>query len=109
MNRGAMDDEEIKNFITTISEQCVILGQQTIERRASVTVLKSLAVSDLNPKDPIDAATQLRDLEQIVLKSDLETAERQRAADAIEAVILWKQHGGGKHEAWDLTQGYLQP
>ena len=88
MNRGAMDDEEIKNFITTISEQLVL---------------------DLNPKDPIDAATQLRNLEQIVLKSDLETAERQRAADAIEAVKLWKQHGGGKHEAWDLTQGYIQP
>jgi hypothetical protein len=94
-----MDDKKIQNFITTIGEQFINLGQQMAELRASVTVLKSLAILDLSPEDPIGAATQLRNLEQIVLKSDPETSVRQQAADVIEAVKLWKQHGGGKHEA----------
>jgi hypothetical protein len=94
-----MDNEKINKFIELVSEQMVILAGQVADLQASVTVLKSLAILDLNPEDPIDAAKQLQALEKTVLKLDPQTQEREQAVAAIEAVKLWKKHGGGKHEA----------
>jgi hypothetical protein len=58
-----------------------------------------IAATQLNPDDPLEALKLLQRQEKVYLSADPETPARQQAAEAIEAVKLWKKHGGGKHEA----------
>ena len=94
-----MDDEKVQHFITTLGEQFVICGQQIAALRASVSVLKIYVISQMSPDDPAEGLKQLQVLEQKLLENDPETLARQQAAEVIEAVKLWRKHGGGKHEA----------
>jgi hypothetical protein len=77
----------------------LILANQLTELRASVTVLKSLAILELSPEDPISGAEQLRNLEKTFLRNDPEHQKHEEVSEIMEAVKLWRKHGGGKHEA----------
>jgi hypothetical protein len=93
-----MDDAKRENAIATLTGQLLTLDKGLADLRASVTVLKGILAIQLNPDDPIDGAKQIRSLEDEVLKFDPNASARRQAADVIEAVKLWKKHGG-PHES----------
>ena len=93
----AMDDDKMKRFIETFSEQFLKLAEQVSELRASVNVLKIHLVSQLSPGDPAEGLKQLRVLEQKLLDSDQNEKGRKEAAEIIAAVRAWRKSGG--HEA----------
>ena len=94
-----MDDAQINKFIATVSEQILILAGQVTKLQASVNVLKGLAILEMSPEDPLDGAKQLQALEKTLLRTDPNAQAHQEASEIIEAVKLWRKHGGGKHEA----------
>jgi hypothetical protein len=94
-----MDDAQINKFIATVSEQMLILETQIVKLRASVTVLKGLAVLEMNPDDPLDGLKHFQTLEQTVRAHDPAAQAGEEALGIMEAVKLWQKHGGGKHEA----------
>jgi hypothetical protein len=89
-----MDQTTIQTTLDTLTEQFLILDKNLAQLKASVDVLKGILAIQLNPDDPLDGARQLRDLENQVLKFDSNAPARQQAAEVIEAVKLWKKHGG---------------
>jgi len=80
--------------IAGLLEQMLTLEKGLADLRASVTILKGVSAFQLNPDDPKEGARKIRDLEDHVLKFDPNASARQQAADVIEAVKLWKKHGG---------------
>lgn len=91
----ADDDEKIRGFIQTFSEQLVTLVGQISELRASVNVLKLIEVSRLSPDDPLEGLKQLRVLEEKLLSSDPNEKARKEASEIIEALKVWQKSGGG--------------
>jgi hypothetical protein len=95
-----MDDETINEFIAKISEQMFILQKNQLELKSAVTVLKGLAVLEMNPSDPLEGAKQLRNLEKTLLNSEPKHQELEEVLEIIEALKVAKDHGvGGIHEA----------
>ena len=94
-----MDEDKFQKFIATFSQQFIILAGQVSEIRASVNVLKVVAATQLSPDDPVAALKLLQRQEKVYLDSDPNNKDLQEASATIEAVNLWKKHGGGKHEA----------
>ena len=92
-----MDDETLKNAIQTLTEQLLALESAMATLKVSVIVLKVISAGQMYPDDPTKGIEQFRILEERVLQADPHAPARQQAAEAIEAVKLWRKHGGGKH------------
>jgi hypothetical protein len=93
-----MDDATIRDFIATASEQLLILDRNLANLRAAVIVLQAIAALQMSPDDPIEAAKQLRNLENMLFESDPKSQERKEVAGIIEAVKLLKKRGGGRQK-----------
>jgi hypothetical protein len=95
-----MDDEIVKDFIRTFSEQFIKLAGQVAELRASVNVLKSVLAMQMCPDDPEEGVRQFRILEKKLLDADSSEKQRKEVVDIIDGVKAWrKKGGGGIHEA----------
>jgi hypothetical protein len=94
-----MDDDKIKHFIKTFSEQFVKLAGQVLELRASVNVLKLTEATRLSPGDPLEGLKLLQELEKKLLDSDPNEKQRKEVSEMMEAVKLWERAGGGQNEA----------
>ncbi len=96
-----MTENEIAKLATvqqSFLEQLLKLAGLVTELQASVNVLKLHAISQMFPGDPLEGLKQFRVLEQKLLDSDPNEKGRKEAAQVIEAVKLWKKHGG-PHES----------
>jgi hypothetical protein len=91
-----MDDATIRDFIATISEQILILDRNLANLRAAVIVLQAIAALQMAPDDPLEAAMQLQNLENMLLESDPKSQERKEVAEIIAAVKLLKKRGGSR-------------
>ena len=91
-----MDDATIRDFIATVSEQILILDRNLANLRAAVIVLQAIAALQMSPDDPIEAAKQLRNLENMLFESDPNSQERKEVAGIIEAE---KRSGGRQNDA----------
>jgi hypothetical protein len=91
-----MDDATIRDFMATVSQQILILDRNLANLRAAVIVLQAIAAIQMAPDDPMEAAKQLRNLENMLLESDPKSQERKEVAEIIEAVKLLKKRGGGR-------------
>jgi hypothetical protein len=91
-----MDDAVIRDFMATVSGQILILERNLANLRAAVIVLQAIAALQMSPDDPIEAAKQLRNLEDMLFEADPKSQERKEVAQIIAAVKLLKKRGGGK-------------
>jgi hypothetical protein len=91
-----MDDATIKDFMATVSKQILMLDRNLANLRAAVIVLQAIAALQMAPDDPIEAAKQLRNLENMLFESDPKGQERKEVAQIIAAVKLLKKRGGGR-------------
>jgi len=94
-----MEDAQIKQMIATLSEQLINAAGQLSALKASVSVLKGVLATQLNPDHPLEVLEFFQEQEAKFLNSDPQEQARKHAAETIAAVKLWKGGGGGKHEA----------
>jgi hypothetical protein len=91
-----MDDATIRDFIATVSGQILILERNLANLRAAVIVLQAIAALQMSPDDPIEAAKQLRNLENMLFESDPKSQERKEVAEIIAAVKVLKKRRRGR-------------
>jgi hypothetical protein len=94
-----MDEATIEKFIATISERVLILEKNQLEVKAAVTVLKGLAVFEINPSDPLEVAEHIRNLEKTLLNSDPRHQELEEILEIVEALKAVRGQDGAIHEA----------
>ena len=91
-----MDDATITDFMATVSDQILILDRNLANLRAAVIVLQAIAALQMAPDDPLEAAKQLQNLENMLFGSDPKSQERKEVAGIIAAVKLLKKRGSGR-------------
>jgi len=80
-------------------EYILALEKELAGVRASVTVLKTALVAQLNPDDPLEAAAALRKAEELVLNNDQNTKRLAQVEEVMEALKLWKKHGSPRQQS----------
>jgi hypothetical protein len=99
-NEGVLvDDEKINRFFATTAEQILALQRQITNLTASVVVLKTATVAQMNPDDPLEGAKILRNAEELILSRDPDVKQLEEAEQLMEAVKLWKKHGSPPHQS----------
>lgn len=94
-----MNEQQTDAQLAKIHETLLSISLEIAKIRAAVNALKIVVADDINRNHPEKALKLFQRLEEKILSADLQAQESHQAIEQIDALKLWKEFGGGQHEA----------